>query len=262
MLLCSPKDGYVPRYDPGNEEYGCVRGESKLDPVIRLLVGKTWLYHLYIPTNKVWGVCRSLLVFRFRYNHDVNPTCILLRYNAENRHCAGLSLTTTDKTPDLQMHLFVCQHHIYFVRFWMAIVCFGWQMVSCQSAIWIKWYLCISLVLHKDSSIQEYIIIYHFYKINKAWCSGKKYNHNLLQDIGPTGPVDERYRDEKLEAMLAKDDSSAKDLHNIPGADGFSFSSQAFTRVTAWIISVHSVKIIELGCTGRKNCTVSYWHYR
>ena len=38
VFLCSGKDGYIPKYDPENGEYGCVESSRKLQQVFRILV--------------------------------------------------------------------------------------------------------------------------------------------------------------------------------------------------------------------------------
>ena len=38
VFLCSGKDGYIPKYDPENGEYGCVENSRKLEQVFRILV--------------------------------------------------------------------------------------------------------------------------------------------------------------------------------------------------------------------------------
>ena len=40
VFLCAGKDGYIPKYDPENGEYGCVENSPKLQQVFRLLVCK------------------------------------------------------------------------------------------------------------------------------------------------------------------------------------------------------------------------------
>ena len=38
VFLCSGKDGYIPKYDPDNNEYGCVENSRKLHQVFKILV--------------------------------------------------------------------------------------------------------------------------------------------------------------------------------------------------------------------------------
>ena len=39
VFLCTGRDGYIPKYDPDNNEYGCVENSPKLQQVFRILVG-------------------------------------------------------------------------------------------------------------------------------------------------------------------------------------------------------------------------------
>lgn len=38
VFICSGKDGYIPKYDPDNQEYGCVVDSPNLHDVFKILV--------------------------------------------------------------------------------------------------------------------------------------------------------------------------------------------------------------------------------
>ncbi len=38
VFLCSGKDGYIPKYDPENNEFGCVAESDNLQHVFKILV--------------------------------------------------------------------------------------------------------------------------------------------------------------------------------------------------------------------------------
>lgn len=38
VFLCSGKDGYIPRYDPENDLYGCLGPKDKLERSLKIIV--------------------------------------------------------------------------------------------------------------------------------------------------------------------------------------------------------------------------------
>lgn len=43
VFICSGKDGYIPRYDPENDLYGCLGPKNKLEQSLKILVSNTGL---------------------------------------------------------------------------------------------------------------------------------------------------------------------------------------------------------------------------
>ncbi len=44
VFLCAGSDGYIPKYDPGNNEYGCVEDSESLLHTFRILVRHKVIY--------------------------------------------------------------------------------------------------------------------------------------------------------------------------------------------------------------------------